>query len=127
MQRLMDLAHAQGLRVMWRDLGRRRGEYRHTHGLIVLSTRLTGPQALSTFGHELGHAHYGDEESTPPAERRADRHAARLLITPGDYAAAEAVAGPHAGAIARELGITRHLVEVWQDLRRDEAPGRLMA
>lgn len=106
---------AEGVGVLWRDLGRRRGEYRDDHRLIVISTRLSGPQAISTLAHEAGHAHYRDRETTPAVEGRADRWGARRLISPEVMAEAEAAAGAHAGAIARELGVTRAVVEAWRE------------
>jgi hypothetical protein len=48
-------------------------------------------------------------------ERAADMTAANMLISHTDYAAAEALYGPHPGAIARELGVTTHTLAVWRD------------
>lgn len=114
------LAHARhlGVNVASRPLGRRRGEYRHAHGLIILNNRMSYLLQRSTLAHELGHAHYADVATTDPRahdaqERRANRYAARLLITPEAYAAAEALVGPHPGALARELGVARYVVEAW--------------
>lgn len=114
MQDLIDLARARGLRVMWRNLGRRRGEYRHQHGLIVVNHTLSAAQQRATMAHELGHAAHGDEGTDEALERRATVYAAHLLISPAEYAMAERVVGHHAGAIARELGVTRELVLAWQ-------------
>lgn len=119
MQRLLDIAGERGLRVKWRDLGRRNGEY-HSSGLILLNHRRAETTQRVTLAHELGHAYYGHAWTDNPRlhesqERQADRYAARLLITAADYAAAERVAGHHPGAIARELGVTRRLVELWRE------------
>ncbi|MDM8086310.1 ImmA/IrrE family metallo-endopeptidase [Cellulomonas cellasea] len=118
MQDLIDLAMARGLRVVWRNLGRRRGEYRHRHGLIVVNQTLSVAQQRATMAHELGHAAYGDEAVDAALERRATTYAARLLISPVEYAAAERLVGSHAGALARELGVTREIVLAWQERRR---------
>ena len=72
---------------------------------------------LCSLAHELGHAHYGD----PPGhhgthELRADRFAARLLISPADYAATEAIYGPHPSVLAHELGVTVKVLKTWQSL-----------
>lgn len=119
MNDMMSLATARGLRVTWRDLGRRNGEY-HSSGLIILNPHRALVTQRVTLAHEIGHAYYGHTWTDDPRqheaqERQADRHAAQLLITKADYAQAEALTGPHPGAIARELGVTRRLVELWRD------------
>jgi Zn-dependent peptidase ImmA (M78 family) len=120
MDELLAEARAQGVRVAWRDLGRRAGEF-HSSGLILLNPRRTEIVQRITLAHELGHAHYGHTWTDDPADRAmrehlADRYGARLLITPAGYAAAERMVGPHPGAIARELEVTASVVETW---RRD--------
>ena len=54
-------------------------------------------------------------------ERIADERAARWLITGDAYAAAEELFGAHPGALARELGVTIHILEVWQSLYERQA------
>lgn len=111
---LVNDAHAAGIAVMTRSIGRHHGRYLHKHRLIMLSPRLTGPQTLSILAHELGHAHYGDDgPQEDDVEARAWRWAARALITAQDYELAERVVGHHRGAIARELGVTRQVVDAW--------------
>ncbi len=118
MEDMLEIARRQGLRVAWRDLGRRNGEY-HSSGLILLNPRKTALVQRVTLAHELGHAAHGHAWTDDTAvherqERIADQHAAGLLIRAHEYARAEALVGPHAGALARELGVTRHIVEVWR-------------
>ncbi|MBB5472532.1 ImmA/IrrE family metallo-endopeptidase [Cellulomonas hominis] len=118
MEELLALATERGVRVAWRDLGRRAGEY-HSSGLILLNPRRTETVQRVTLAHELGHAHYGHTWTDDPREhehreRLADRHGARLLISPSAYAAAERLVGPHPGALARELGVTASVVETWR-------------
>jgi hypothetical protein len=104
-----------GVDVAWRDLGEtRRGEYHRLARRIVLSSRLTGQQAVATLAHELGHHHYGDGCSTPAVERRAWEYAAALVITPVEYAAAEARVGPDPAALALELAVTPPLIHGWR-------------
>ncbi|QIK83022.1 ImmA/IrrE family metallo-endopeptidase [Sanguibacter sp. HDW7] len=115
---LLDHARHLGVNVASRPLGRRRGEYRHAHRLIVLNSRMSTVLQRSTLAHELGHAHYADVAVDDPRthdmqERRANRYAARLLITPHAYSAAEALVGPHPGALARELGVARYIIDAW--------------
>jgi Zn-dependent peptidase ImmA (M78 family) len=108
--------------VAWADLGDlRRGLYHDDERLIVLNTRLTGAQATATLAHEMGHAAFGDRASTPRAERRASEYGAALVIDEQDYRRAESLVGPHPGALADELGVTRHLVEAWRRWR-DRGP-----
>lgn len=104
-----------GVEVDWADLGdRRRGGYRWQDDSIVLSLRLTRAQAASTLAHELGHQRFGDRCSSPPAERRAWEYGAALLISPGEYRAAEMLVGHHVSALAIELGVTPKLIGAWR-------------
>ena len=110
-QRCADL----GIDVEWRDLGElRRGEFRRHANVIVLNRRLTTPQALSCLAHELGHAFLGHGCSTPANEQRAWEYAAALVISPAEYAAAEARVGSEAPALALELAVTPRLIEGWR-------------
>jgi hypothetical protein len=104
-----------GVDVEWRDLGDlRRGEYRSAERRIVLSPRLTGPQAVACLAHELGHHRFGHGATTPAGERQAWEYAAALVITPQEYAAAEDRVGAHPAGLALELGVTPQLVEAWR-------------
>lgn len=104
-----------GIDVEWESLGsRRRGEYRWWNDTIVLNHRLTAAQAVSCLAHELGHQAFGDQCSTPAAERRAYEYAAALLIAPDEYRLAEEIVGHHAAALALELGVTTKIVEAWR-------------
>ena len=67
------------------------------------------------LAHELAHAFFRDEISEPRIERRADRWAAQLLISPVEYAAAEVAVGPSVGALAYELEVTPETIEVWRE------------
>jgi hypothetical protein len=104
-----------GIAVEWRDLGdKRRGEFRPHDRTIVLSPRLTGPQAVACLAHELGHAWFGHVASNPANERRAWAYAAALVLGSDEYAAAEARVGHHPSALAIELAVTPQLVVAWQ-------------
>lgn len=115
LERLLRRCEELGLLVLWADLGElRRGEYHHDARVIVLSSRLTGPQAVACLAHELGHAHFGHATSTPAHEARAWDHAAALVLSPDEYADAEHRVGQHPAALALELGVTPRLVVAWQ-------------
>ncbi|GAA4627326.1 ImmA/IrrE family metallo-endopeptidase [Cellulomonas oligotrophica] len=123
MDELLELADRAGIRVDWRDLGLRRGEYRHGPRLITINSRMSGVLQRSTLAHELGHVHYGDRLNydariAGARERRANAYAARLLIDPGRYAEAERVMGPDAGTLARELEVAQYVVEAWRTQHR---------
>lgn len=113
------IAHADelGLRIKWRPLGRRTAEL-HSSGLILVNPDRTMPTQRMAIAHECGHWSYGHDwtrdHDRPRDERQADTYAARLLISPQAYAAAEAQCGGHLGAMARELNVRRDLVELWR-------------
>src|SRR5262245_55752299 len=102
-------AQAMGLRVEEGRLARGLvGEYRHHRRLIVLARGQTERQRRSTLTHELMHAVAGDVPTMlgflhDKQERRARQATAELLVLPEEYAAAEAMHGPHLDMIAREL------------------------
>jgi len=108
-----------GLRVAYRNLGRNSG-YLFGGGLVILNYRHHLGTQRVTLAHELGHWHHGHDwtrdHDEARDERQADQYAARLLISADAYADAESQVGEHLGALARELGVTRRLVE----LRRED-------
>lgn len=113
----------QGIIVSWARLpaGRR--------GLYVLSTRtiylrhdMPDRLAVPTLMHEMCHAERGDDGPQPAAvEARIDRAVAHRLISVGDYRAAEAVVGPHPGAIAVALDLPRWVVDAYRSALRERA------
>lgn len=90
------------------------GYYEDEERAIYLNARCREDQALSALAHEVGHGIHGDRCSTEAIERRADETGASLVVTRDEYAEAEELVGPHAGALARELGVTRDLVLAWR-------------
>lgn len=125
---LLEIARERGLFVEWSPrLGDwLRAYYDRETCTITLNSRLSLQQQAFALAHELGHAWHGHTHTGNPgadlgAERLADEYAARLLIEPGRYAAAEALRGPHPGAIADELGVHQDAVEVYQRVLRQRA------
>jgi len=103
------------LEVEWTDLGsHRRGCYLDDLHLIKLNERMTRQQATATLAHECGHAIFGDRCTTPFNERRAWELGAALIITAREYAEAEELVGPHAGALANELEVTPRVIHAWR-------------
>lgn len=123
---LMNRATAGGVRVTWTDLRGRSGRYDDDQREILLDLCLTEYQTRSVMAHELSHAAWRDQPTECPVEherreRRADAEAARTLIEPAEYAAAERIHGAHPGGIAAELGVCRWVVEAFQ---REASHGR---
>lgn len=129
MEDLLEYADAMGLRVLRRDLGRRNGEV-HSSGLIIINPNRNYGAQREALAHEIGHAFHGHDwtaarHDRDTDERAADTYAARLLISPAEYAIAERICGPHDRALARELNVSLRLVELWQaSYRMDLAAGR---
>ena len=95
-----------------------KGFYCDRDWLISLRDDLSDIGRRCTLAHELGHAYYrhapvggylGQRQ-----ERQADEFAARILISPAEYALAEQIQGTDLYALAEELGVTAHIVEVWR-------------
>ncbi|MFD6178183.1 MULTISPECIES: ImmA/IrrE family metallo-endopeptidase [unclassified Isoptericola] len=104
------------------------GELRRS-GLVLLNHRKSVLTQRCTLAHEMGHWSLGHDwtlyHDVERDELAADAWAARLLISAVDYALAERLHGPHAGAIARELDVSTRLVEVWRwEVWRRPAPSR---
>lgn len=125
----MRRATALGLTVIWKDLGRRNGELT-SGGFVILNPRRREWMQRCTLAHEMGHWWHGHDwrgrHDRERDEREADTYAAKLLISPVDYALAERTVGEHPGALAKELGVTRRMVELWQATlaKRMAKPGR---
>lgn len=117
MRELMQRAAELGIRVHLapiQDDPNLLGYYNHEQRTIVVRLGLTPCELRSVLAHELAHAFYGDECSSKANERRAERYAAELLITPQAYAAAEC---GDAGVweIAEELRVTVDVVIAYQN------------
>ncbi|MGP9725438.1 hypothetical protein ACT3SZ_15615 [Corynebacterium sp. AOP40-9SA-29] len=79
---------------------------------------MSDAETLSTLAHELAHMAHGDPcGASQAAEDRAWRTAAEWIVSPEEYANAENAYGPHPQLIAAEIGVTRHVVEVWRKSR----------
>lgn len=107
----------------------------HTMGITVIETSKLGSTLNACFhpptqtifikigldpvtrrcaiAHELGHAHYGHDCSTPGAERQADEWAAQQLLDVGDVEVVGWECEGSAAAMAAELGVTPHLLDLW--------------
>lgn len=113
---LIDVAEARGYTVHWHRGGPKGAWIPHANA-VSIRHGMSDIETLCTLAHELGHAHYNDPPGCMPRyEQRADRFAARLLISPTEYAAAETLYGPHPARIAHELGVTTHLIHVWRTM-----------
>lgn len=115
-------ARDMGLTVVERRLRHgHRGEYWHPGRVIALHPRMSHREARSVLAHELQHAIAGDIPSpfgliTERQELLARRATARTLVDAGEYAAAEALRGPHLASIANDLDVTIHVIRDWVDM-----------
>lgn len=101
-----------------------RGLYEHDVETITINSTMSRNQIRYAVAHELGHAWHGhrwvgDPHGDAANERLADQHAARLLINSAEYARAEALVGPHPGALALELDLDPCVVLAWQAMLQD--------
>lgn len=115
-EQLLAELETMGITVDTRKLtGTLRGYYNHREHLIAIRQGLSYSQRRTALAHELVHARRGDDgHQGPDVERRVDQEAARLLISPVEYALAERIHGPNVAAIARELEVTVSMVEAYR-------------
>lgn len=84
---------------------------------ISLRYGLDDVQTVCALAHELGHVMHGDGPGCHEVqERRADEWAAKRLIRRDDYARVEEIY-THDADMARELGVTMHLLRVWKQVQ----------
>ncbi|AIY15804.1 ImmA/IrrE family metallo-endopeptidase [Pimelobacter simplex] len=110
-----ELASLPHIDLVWERLSDRKGEYRHWEQRIALDPRMRRHQARSVLCHELRHVaacdvvtHCG--RTNLLQERRADRDAARLLVDVHDLGEVVAAHGEHHPTLARDLGVSLHIV-----------------
>ena len=102
--------------------GGEKGRWHRARRVVSLRRDLGPVNRRCTLAHELGHAALDHEVRgdlprwiVVRQDKDADEWAARLLISEVEYAVAESI-HPAPSAIARELEVTLHLLEVWQRL-----------
>lgn len=120
MDHLLRLVEEHGLQLVERP-GPSCGGFEPLTSTIRLAPGMSARTACSVLAHELAHAVLGHVPAADPTvrarqEHRADEWAARLLITPDAYAAAEQIRGPHLASLAFELGVTVEIVTAYQRL-----------
>lgn len=110
MRELLARASGYGVSVhFWALPDSLRGLYDHEDRRIYLNLALTPFERRSTLAHELGHAHYGHNCSTPRAEAQARAFAAQLLIDPEAYACLERI-NPDQHWLADEFSVTAQII-----------------
>lgn len=108
------------IQVLWHTSGPK-GAWIPANKQISLRIDMTDTQALCTLAHELGHAlQLHPSNYSAKLERQADKWAANTLITLETYAKAEELHEGHLGAIAEELGVTCHLLQVWREVNEPQ-------
>lgn len=114
MDALREEARRLGVRVVRASLrADELGLYSPARHTIYLDLTLTRAQFIETLAHELGHAYYGHDCSSPQSERQAWRRAALLTVDPDGYREAEALC-PGTKAIAARMELTEPLVAAWE-------------
>jgi hypothetical protein len=122
---LLALADLMGVSIEWEDFLPMGwvGAYWAAQGVIYMLTGMSRNKTRTVLGHELGHAHYGHLGRTTADEWKADKWAARKLITPEGYLEA-ARDNPPPDMLAGRLGVTPHMLEVF--IRCSRAPGNFL-
>lgn len=114
MKRLLSIAAEHGVNIKIATLASGvRGFYCKDDNTIYLSRRLTLIEQRCTLAHELGHAYFGHDCSTDWNENQANDFAARILILPREYAAAE-YCSTDPEYLADELAVTVEMVSYYQ-------------
>ena len=114
-----------GVRLVKHDTGGK-GWYHHPTRTISTRRGLSIQAYKSTLAHELAHATYGDVPTgnghyDQRQEARADQWAANNLISPEMFEEAYIWHGGHLPAIADDLEVTHHLLNVWLTMERKPA------
>ena len=102
---LIEVAEQRGFTVRWHR-GGPKAAWLPQQNAVTLRHGMSDAETLCSLGDPAGH--------DPRYEARADRFAAKLLVSPVEYALAEQTYGPHPARIAHELGVTTHIVKVWR-------------
>lgn len=115
---LENLATTMGIRIVESNrLDRRLNACWHAPSQTIFVRYNLDPVTWRcAVAHELGHAHNGDECSTERAERAADEYAARTLLDLHNVMEASYYNDGAPSAVAAELGVTPHLLSVWQQM-----------
>ena len=99
------------------------GLYDESKRLILIDRRMTYTRKRCTLMHELVHWLHGDQTCTGVIgnrhERRTRPETAGRLITPLEYATAEATYDGEAYSMAVELGVTMQVLKDYQDMLHD--------
>ena len=103
----VDLVYTDDLPTTWL------GAYLDDERRILIRRGLTRALNQQTLAHEFMHAWHGDRSSHPTIEWRAWRGAARIIVDPAEYAAAERVSTSSL-YIAQELGTTVKIIEAYR-------------
>ncbi|WP_242500493.1 ImmA/IrrE family metallo-endopeptidase [Bifidobacterium pseudolongum] len=90
--------------------------------LIVLDSRLTDVQRRCVLAHEISHARHHDAGCRCDrwTEQRADMEAAAMLISPMEFAYAEAVYEGNTVGMARELNVLPWVVQAYRERLHDD-------
>ncbi len=85
------------------------------HSTIVLRSGLAPIRRKATLAHEVAHATLGHTTDSAENERAADELASRNLLGAA-CRLKTALWGTASAALAVELGVTAHLLQVWLEI-----------
>lgn len=83
---------------------------------IIVRTGLDPATRVCAIAHELGHAHYGHDCSSPRAECEADEWAAEKLLTLDNVKSVARECEGSLTAISATLGVTPQLLSQWMHM-----------
>lgn len=121
---LEELAARLGATIITHD-GGEKGRY-YGRGIISLRRNLGPKNYRCTLAHELAHHILKHDPNATGwlherQEKQADEYAAaKLLIDAIEWETAERCYGPHLGAIASEVGVTRRVAQIWRSITQQQ-------
>lgn len=117
-EELIAFAQRVGARVYFLPLTGLNGAL-SVEGDILINARLTQAAQRVTLAHEIGHLVKGHDwnvrHDKARDERQADIFASSLLVKAEDYEEIEKIFDGCQASIAKELGVTPTLLELWRE------------
>ncbi|MDO4928555.1 MAG: ImmA/IrrE family metallo-endopeptidase [Corynebacterium sp.] len=114
---LINRIEQDGYQVTWHT-DHPAGAWNPEQNLISIQHGMSDAATRSVLAHEYGHAYHRHPAGCHPAhEDKADRFAARLLISAPEYALAEAIYDSQPALVAAELGVSLRILQAFRRLQ----------